>query len=87
MPRVVFDGTESEELRDLRGGHGVLHILLVGKDENGSISQSLWTEEPGASQPVGDAMPRWDTDRAATSIDTDSVWNASQAPQRIPAVP
>lgn len=52
MPRMVFDGTKSEELRDLHGGHGVLHVLLVGKDQDGSISQRLWTEEPSPSQPA-----------------------------------
>lgn len=52
MPRVVFDGTEGEELGDLHGGHGVLHVLLVGKDQDGSTSQGLWTEGPRSSQPA-----------------------------------
>lgn len=52
VPRVVFHGTKAEELGDLHGGHGVLHVLLIGKDQDGSISQSLWTEEPSPSQPA-----------------------------------
>lgn len=38
VPRVVFDGTKGEELGELHDGHGVLHVLLIGKDEDGSIS-------------------------------------------------
>jgi hypothetical protein len=34
VPWVVFNGAKSEELGDLRRGHRVLHILLVGKDQN-----------------------------------------------------
>lgn len=57
MPRVVFDGTKGEELGELHDGHGVLHVLLIGKDEDGSISQSLWREEPSPSQPAKTQPP------------------------------
>ena len=43
VPGVVLDGAEAEVLGDLRCTHAALHVLLVGQDQNRSLTQVLHT--------------------------------------------
>lgn len=71
MPRVLLDGTEREELGDLCWAHGVFHILLVSKDQDGGILKRLWAEEPPP--------------RSASQAASQAALPQSQESSRIPA--